>query len=124
MSPTGRPRISALPLVGNTSCMSSLSVVVLPAPFGPRNPKTSPADTSIDSRSSARYGRGRQKPTKKSLLRSRVRMAGCATPLFRRLLQLGVDQRPEVLRRDAAAGEPFAVDEERRRRVHAERGAN
>src|SRR4051794_31544361 len=29
------------------------SVVVLPAPFGPRKPKTSPASTSIDSPSSA-----------------------------------------------------------------------
>ena len=30
------------PLVGNTSCISSFSVVVLPAPLGPRKPKTSP----------------------------------------------------------------------------------
>ena len=28
--------------VGNTSCISSFSVVVLPAPLGPRNPNTSP----------------------------------------------------------------------------------
>src|ERR1700730_7778711 len=45
-SPSGRPRISACPEVGNTSCMSSFSVVVLPAPLGPRKPKTSPASTS------------------------------------------------------------------------------
>ena len=30
------------PEVGNTSCISSFSVVVLPAPLGPRKPKTSP----------------------------------------------------------------------------------
>ena len=42
-SPSGRPSISARPEVGNTSCISSFSVVVLPAPFGPRKPKTSPA---------------------------------------------------------------------------------
>ena len=53
-SPAGRPRISASPLVGNTSCISSFSVVVFPAPLGPRKPKTSPAATSIDRRSSAR----------------------------------------------------------------------
>ena len=34
-SPTGRPRISARPDVGKISCISSFSVVVLPAPFGP-----------------------------------------------------------------------------------------
>jgi hypothetical protein len=62
-SPSGRPRISASPLVGKTSCISSFSVVVLPAPLGPRKPKTSPGATSIDNRSSARYGRGRQNPT-------------------------------------------------------------
>ena len=41
-SPTGRPRISARPEVGKISCISSFRVVVLPAPFGPRKPKTSP----------------------------------------------------------------------------------
>ena len=34
-SPSGRPRMLAPARVGNTSCISSLSVVVLPAPFGP-----------------------------------------------------------------------------------------
>jgi hypothetical protein len=45
------------------SCISSFSVVVLPAPFGPRKPNTSPVAISSDSASSARYGRLRQKPT-------------------------------------------------------------
>ena len=31
-----------MPLVGKISPISSLSVVLLPAPLGPRNPKTSP----------------------------------------------------------------------------------
>ena len=53
----------AWPDVGKTSCISSLSVVVLPAPFGPRKPNTSPGSTARDRQSSARYGRGRQKPT-------------------------------------------------------------
>ena len=45
-SPAGRSRIHARPDVGKISCISSLSVVVLPAPFGPRKPKTSPRATS------------------------------------------------------------------------------
>ena len=35
----------ASPEVGNTSCSSSFSVVVFPAPFGPRKPNTSPGST-------------------------------------------------------------------------------
>ena len=45
------------------SWVSSLSVVVLPAPFGPRKPNTSFALDCSDRPSSARYGRGRQNPT-------------------------------------------------------------
>src|SRR5580692_26167 len=36
----------AVPLVGFSSVASMRSVVVLPAPFGPRRPNTSPARTS------------------------------------------------------------------------------
>ena len=68
LRPPGRraagPEFRRGPPVGNTSCISSFSVVVLPAPFGPRNPKTSPVSTSSVRRSSARYGRLRQKPTR------------------------------------------------------------
>src|SRR5262249_27692452 len=39
-------RISASPLVGNTSPNSILTEVLLPAPFGPKSPKTSPRRTS------------------------------------------------------------------------------
>ena len=42
----GRARASRLlDEVGKISCMSSFSVVVLPAPLGPRKPKTSPCPT-------------------------------------------------------------------------------
>ena len=54
-SPTGRPRISARPAVGKISCISSFSVVVLPAPLGPRKPKTSPV---LDLERQARRARG------------------------------------------------------------------
>src|SRR6185437_10745992 len=73
--PAGAPRSSARPDVGNTSCIRSLSVVVLPAPLGPRKPKTSPDSTSRVSRSSARYGRLRQKPDAYSLVSSYVARA-------------------------------------------------
>src|SRR5688500_9324206 len=39
---TSTPATTALPLVGASSPVSILMVVVLPAPFGPRNPKISP----------------------------------------------------------------------------------
>ncbi len=39
------PSISARPEVGRSSPVKHRKVVVLPAPFGPRNPKTSPART-------------------------------------------------------------------------------
>src|SRR3954470_14535426 len=42
---TSWPATRALPLVGFASVHSMLIVVVLPAPFGPRNPNTSPAST-------------------------------------------------------------------------------
>ncbi len=43
---TSCPATSALPPVGLASVQSMLIVVVLPAPFGPRKPNTSPAATS------------------------------------------------------------------------------
>jgi hypothetical protein len=51
--PGGAPRMSALPEVGRTSPRSIRKVVVLPAPFGPRNPYTSPRRTQSDSLSTA-----------------------------------------------------------------------
>src|SRR5579859_942379 len=44
-SPAGRPNSRASPLVGRTRPRRILIVVVLPAPFGPRKPKTSPGWT-------------------------------------------------------------------------------
>src|SRR3954454_154083 len=51
---TATPLISTDPPVGRASPVISRSVVVLPAPFGPSNPKTDPAGTSRSSRSTAR----------------------------------------------------------------------
>src|ERR1700686_662451 len=52
-SPMGRPSSHASPEVGLRRPSSSLTEVVLPAPFGPRNPKTSPRGTVIESPASA-----------------------------------------------------------------------
>ena len=62
-SPTGRPRISARPDVGKISCISSFSVVVLPAPFGPRKPNTSPWPDLERQRIERDVRPRRQKPT-------------------------------------------------------------
>jgi hypothetical protein len=40
------PRIDARPAVGRISSMMVRIIVVFPAPFGPRNPNTSPSRTS------------------------------------------------------------------------------
>jgi hypothetical protein len=40
---TSWPATEALPPVGGSSVQSILTMVDLPAPFGPRKPKTSPA---------------------------------------------------------------------------------
>ena len=51
--PAGAPRTQALPEVGRARPRSSLIAVVFPAPFGPRNPKTSPRGTDIERPASA-----------------------------------------------------------------------
>src|SRR5881275_2403738 len=48
-----KPATSAVPDVGSTSVQSILMVVDLPAPLGPRKPKTSPAATSKSTPSTA-----------------------------------------------------------------------
>src|ERR1700686_5739523 len=52
-SPIGRPSSQASPALGFRRPSSSLTDVVLPAPFGPRNPNTSPRGTVIDRPASA-----------------------------------------------------------------------
>ena len=42
---TSTPSTDAVPLVGRTRVVSTPTVVVFPAPFGPSRPKTSPAST-------------------------------------------------------------------------------
>ena len=44
--PSGSPSMRAVPDVGASIPIRSLSVVVFPAPFGPRNPKISHSSTS------------------------------------------------------------------------------
>ena len=46
--PSGAPSTVPLPDVGATRPSSSFSDVVLPAPFGPKKPKTSPRGTARD----------------------------------------------------------------------------
>src|SRR5262245_59122066 len=53
-SNTSCPATSARPLVGVRKQVSIFMVVDLPAPFGPRKPRTSPALTSKSMRSTAR----------------------------------------------------------------------
>src|SRR6185295_12728084 len=118
-SPSGRPSSSARPEVGKTSCMSSFSVVVLPAPFGPRNPNTSPGSISSVRLSSALYARFRQNPTAKSFVSSCVDSA-CTS--FRGALQLVGDGLIEVLRRQRAF-DLHAVDEKGRSGLHAKLAA-
>jgi len=50
---SGIPAITADPEVGSISVPSIRTVVVLPAPFGPRNPNTSPYPTSNETSSTA-----------------------------------------------------------------------
>src|SRR5882757_2019277 len=51
--PIGRPATSARPALGARRVASTRTVVVLPAPLGPRNPKISPASTSKERSSKA-----------------------------------------------------------------------
>src|SRR6202022_3155186 len=50
---TSRPKTSALPPSGSSSVASTRTSVVLPAPFGPSNPKTVPSATSRSTPASA-----------------------------------------------------------------------
>ena len=50
---SGIPATVAEPEVGAMSVPSVRTIVVFPAPFGPRNPKTSPCPTSKETSSKA-----------------------------------------------------------------------
>ncbi len=52
-SPSGRPGACRCPRSARASPRNSLTEVVLPAPFGPRKPNTSPCSTRIDRPASA-----------------------------------------------------------------------
>src|SRR5688572_6181805 len=85
------------------SCISSLRVVVFPAPFGPRKPKVSPFSTSRFRPSSARYGLGRQNPVEKSFVRLWVRIANMLPRV------LSAERRPALLNRRAVRRGPPRV---------------
>src|SRR5580765_3856191 len=70
-----RPRIVADPEVGKMIPISSLSVVVLPAPLGPRKPNVSPVSTVRFSDFNAGRRFFFQKPTAYSLVRLLISMA-------------------------------------------------
>src|SRR5438105_7086122 len=69
-SDTGIPATSAVPAVGRTNVENNRTVVVFPAPLGPRKPNTSPAATSKVTSSMA----GREPNL---LVSSRARIAAC-----------------------------------------------
>src|SRR3990172_1485396 len=82
MSPSSLSISQALPPVGYISPTSILSVVVLPAPLGPRKPKTSPRFTSSVRPLSAPTFLIR-KPTRNSISRASVLIIGhppCGKP--------------------------------------------
>src|SRR3970040_1529039 len=54
--PTSNPLTMARPLVGPIRLVSIRTVVLFPAPFGPRKPKASPSVTGGDRRSVLRAG--------------------------------------------------------------------
>jgi hypothetical protein len=53
---TSNPSRRAVPLVGRLRVVSTFSIVDLPAPFGPSNPKMQPLDTAKLMPSTARTG--------------------------------------------------------------------
>src|SRR5204862_807581 len=69
------PRIVADPEVGKMIPISSLNVVVLPAPLGPRKPNVSPVSTVRFSDFNAGRRFFFQKPTAYSLVRLLISMA-------------------------------------------------
>src|SRR5947209_6573659 len=71
---TSCPATRAWPAVGFASVQSMLIVVVLPAPFGPRKPNTSPGATSKSTPRTALT-------SPKSLTSSRTMIAFCRDPL-------------------------------------------
>src|SRR4051812_47105075 len=76
------PPPPALPPVGGSSVQSIRTVVVLPAPFGPRKPKTSPAATSRS------IPRTASTPPLKVRTSARASMAGVAS-----LMRMKVERR-------------------------------
>src|SRR6266436_2384928 len=79
---TGLPRIRALPAVGKIIPINNLIVVLFPAPFGPKNPNTSPSSTCMVKFSSEVLRFKCRNPCGYSLVRFCVSMAGAVMSLF------------------------------------------
>ncbi len=73
---TSNPATVAEPAVGIASVHSMLIVVVLPAPFGPRNPKVSPRKTSNSTPATAT-----RSPNRFSSPRTEMTESGVAAPV-------------------------------------------
>src|SRR5277367_5920327 len=82
MSVIGLPRICALPASGKIRPTSSLIVVDFPAPFGPRNPNTSPSSTCMLRSSSDFFFLRFRNPYGYSFDRFSISMAAFLMPLF------------------------------------------
>src|SRR6266404_3800438 len=85
---TGLPSIRALPAVGKMMPISSLMVVLLPAPFGPKNPNTSPSSTCMVKPSSDVFLCKCRNPCGYSLERFSISMAGAVMAYFFRVFFL------------------------------------
>src|SRR4030095_4943135 len=79
---TGLFKIRALPVVGKMMPISSLIVVLFPAPFGPKNPNTSPSSICIVRPSSEVFFFKWRNPCGYSLVRFSVSIAGADIGLF------------------------------------------
>ena len=93
-----------MPAVGRMRSSSSRIVVLLPAPFGPRNPNTSPRSTRRSSPSRARIPPGKVFESAVGLDRRRVcHQPNRRGPLLQRLSPRGTRRGPSI---DTARGSP------------------
>src|SRR5262245_7757330 len=96
-----KPATRTVPLVGARSVVMILMAVLLPAPFGPRNPKHSPSATWTLTSSTARTGSALRAPRARgprppayTLTRLRTSMIGRSMALTESFLLLWLGQYP------------------------------
>src|SRR5437867_1496643 len=102
-SPIGAPSMVPVPAVGRTNPSSILSEVVLPAPFGPRKPNTSPRWTDSESAATATFGPNSFRSPWVSRMRSGMgprRQAGRVT----------IDSRPSRILATRGTNDPRLLD--------------